>query len=45
MPDGRRFIAAFPTPEAATAVTSTGARQIQVVLNWFEELRRLVPTN
>ena len=26
-------------------VSQTGATQINVVLNWFEELRRLVPTN
>jgi Tol biopolymer transport system component len=45
MPDGKRFIAAVPTAEAATAVASTGAREIRVVLNWLEELKRLVPTN
>ena len=26
-------------------VSQAGATQINVVLNWFEELRRLVPTD
>jgi len=42
MPDGKHFVAVFP----ATAVPSrtAGARQIQVVLNWSEELKQRVPT-
>jgi hypothetical protein len=39
-PDGQRFLMVkqIAQPESAPA-------QINVVLNWFEELRRLVPTN
>ena len=37
-PDGQRFVMVQATQESAPA-------QIQVVLNWFEELRRLAPTN
>ena len=37
-PDGQRFLMIqLGEPEAAT--------QINVVLNWFEELKRLVPTD
>ena len=36
-PDGKRFL----MMKEATPETS----QIHVVLNWFEELKRLVPTN
>jgi len=36
-PDGDRFVVARPVGE------STTASQIHVVLNWFEELKRLVP--
>ena len=36
-PDGQRFVM-VKQPE-------TSATQINVVLNWFEELKRLVPTN
>jgi eukaryotic-like serine/threonine-protein kinase len=38
-PDGRRFIV------IEAGETESPARQINVVLNWFEELKRLVPTN
>jgi len=34
-PDGQRFL----------MIKETGGKQINVVLNWFEELKRLVPTN
>jgi Tol biopolymer transport system component len=37
-PDGRRFLMLKPTGQAQTAPT-----QINVVLNWFEELKRRVP--
>ena len=37
--DGQRFLM-VKEPEAA----SKSAPQINVVLNWFEELKRLVPT-
>jgi Tol biopolymer transport system component len=38
-PDGQRFVMLQPV-ESQTG----GATQINVVLNWFEELKRLVPT-
>ncbi len=36
-PDGQRFV--------MVKQSETSATQIQVVLNWFEELKRLVPTD
>jgi serine/threonine-protein kinase len=38
-PDGQRFLMIRPTEQAEAAAT-----QINVVLNWFEELKRRVPT-
>ena len=37
--DGQRFLMLKPVPQQTTALT-----QINVVLNWFEELKRRVPT-
>ena len=37
-PDGQRFVMIQPEEQSAPA-------QLHVVLNWFEELKRLVPTN
>ncbi len=37
-PDGQRFL-------MIKAVEGSQSGQINVVLNWFEELKRLVPTN
>ena len=37
-PDGQRFVMVQAAEQEA------GATQINVVLNWFEELKRLVPT-
>jgi eukaryotic-like serine/threonine-protein kinase len=37
-PDGQRFLMVKPTEQAS------GATQINVVLNWFEELKQKVPT-
>ena len=37
-PDGQRFLMLKPTERAETAPT-----QINVVLNWFEELKQKVP--
>ena len=34
--DGQRFV--------MVKQSETGATQINVILNWFEELKRLVPT-
>ena len=39
-PDGQRFLMLKGSQTEETAPT-----QINVVLNWFEELKRLVPTN
>ncbi len=38
-PDGQRFLMIKAAEE------EEGPGQINVVLNWFEELKRLVPTN
>ena len=38
-PDGQRFLMVKPT-----SAQETGPTQINVVLNWFEELKRRVPT-
>jgi hypothetical protein len=38
-PDGLRFLMVKPSEQTSTAPT-----QINVVLNWTEELKRLVPT-
>jgi len=38
-PDGQRFLMLKPSEQSEAAPT-----QINVVLNWFEELKRLVPT-
>ncbi len=37
-PDGQRFLMVQPAEQEA------GASHINVILNWFEELKRLVPT-
>ena len=39
--DGERFVMAKP---AESGVGLQG-RQVHIVLNWFEELKRLVPVN
>ena len=41
-PDGQRFLMIFPA-DLADSVTETPAEQINVVLNWFEELKERVP--
>jgi serine/threonine protein kinase/Tol biopolymer transport system component len=40
-PDGKRFIGVVPAGESQGG--TAGARQIQVVLNWFRELQERVP--
>ena len=42
-PDGKQFVVLFPADQHDSETTS--APQIQVVLNWLEELKRLVPAN
>ena len=43
MPDGERFVGVWPK-ELIGASAEVGDRRLILVLNWFEELRRLVPT-
>ena len=40
-PDGKRFLM---MKEAGTAAAAEGPRKINIVLNWFEELKQRVPT-
>jgi hypothetical protein len=39
LPDGQHFIGVVPAAQAQ----SGGATQIQVVLNWFEDVKQRVP--
>ena len=41
-PDGKQFVVITPAGASADSNPSS-AQQINVVLNWFEELKRLVP--
>jgi Tol biopolymer transport system component len=41
-PDGQRFLMVFPAAQA-DSVTATSDEQINIVLNWFEELKERVP--
>ena len=40
-PDGKRFVGVVAAGQTQSGAPA--APQIQVVLNWFEELKRLVP--
>jgi len=42
MPDGKRFLVMLPAPQAGTDSRPT-TQQINIVLNWFEELKQRVP--
>ncbi len=42
-PDGERFVMMFPANRTELGATVTP--QINVVINWFEELTRLVPVD
>lgn len=42
-PDGKRFL--MMKESAANAAAGAGPRRINIVLNWIEELKRLVPVN
>jgi Tol biopolymer transport system component len=42
-PDGERFLMIIPSTPVDSSVSIRP--QINIVLNWFEELKRLVPTN
>ena len=41
-PDGQRFLTVIPAPNAEADETTP--ERINIVLNWFEELKRRVPT-
>ncbi len=41
-PDGQRFLMVF-LADQADSVTETAAERINIVLNWFEELKQRVP--
>ena len=41
-PDGQRFLMVFPADQA-DSVTETADERINIVLNWFEELKERVP--
>ena len=41
-PDGNQFVVMFPRAETSVGTSSAG--QINVTLNWFEELKARVPT-
>lgn len=44
MPDGKQLLVVLPAPSAQGDPSRTASSQINVVLNWFEELRARVPT-
>ncbi len=43
-PDGKRFLMIKPPPSEGAASADARPRNINVVLNWFEELKQRVPT-
>jgi Tol biopolymer transport system component len=42
-PDGKRFLMIKPPAPAGAIPTAAGPRKINIVLNWFEELKQRVP--
>ena len=42
-PDGKRFLMIKPPAPAGAAPTAASPRKINIVLNWFEELKQWVP--
>ena len=42
-PDGKRFLMMKPPAPIGAAPTLTAQRKINIVLNWFEELKQRVP--
>jgi hypothetical protein len=42
-PDGKQFLMLFGSQSTTPAVGPGEPSEIRVVLNWFEELNRLVP--
>ena len=45
MPDGERFVGVWPEELVGASAEVIGDRRLIVVLNWFEELKRLVPVD
>jgi hypothetical protein len=43
MPDGERFVSVVSVVDTEEGDESTGQLQINIVLNWFEELKERVP--
>ena len=44
-PDGKRFLMIKPPAAAGSESTLAGLRKINIVLNWFEELKERVPVD
>ncbi len=44
-PDGKKFLMIKPPGAAGSVSTSVGPRKINIVLNWFEELKERVPVD
>ena len=42
-PDGKRFLMIKPAVSTGAALAATGSQKINIVLNWFEELKQRVP--
>ena len=42
-PDGKRFLMIKPPVSTGAPSTVAGPRKINIVLNWFEELKQRVP--
>jgi hypothetical protein len=43
-PDGKRFLMIKSPAAAGSESASAGPRKINIILNWFEELKERVPT-
>jgi serine/threonine protein kinase/Tol biopolymer transport system component len=43
-PDGKRFLMLKPHASTGATPTAPGPRKINIVLNWFEELKKQVPS-
>jgi hypothetical protein len=44
-PDGNRFLMMKPAPAREDEPVSANHRKINIVLNWFEELKERVPVD
>ncbi len=43
MPNGERFVATVPVADGGTEGEQAPAPKINIILNWFEELKERVP--